>query len=65
MPGSVLAVAAAVGDRVTAGDTLVVVESMKMEITMVAPFDGVVAEVDVASGDRVGVDRQLIRVEPA
>ncbi len=42
-----------VGDRVTDGDTLVILESMKMEIPVLAEEDGVVAALAVAEGDVV------------
>ena len=54
---------ARVGEEVAAGDTLVVLESMKMELAMAAPVAGRVAEVSVAVGDRVVVDQPLARVE--
>jgi 3-methylcrotonyl-CoA carboxylase alpha subunit len=63
MPGQVLLVHAAAGDRVTAGDPLVVLESMKMELVLTAPVDGHVAELTVAVGDKVAVDQPLARVE--
>jgi len=44
---------------------VVVLESMKMELVMTAPVDGVVAELSVAVGDRVVVDQPLARVESA
>jgi acetyl-CoA/propionyl-CoA carboxylase biotin carboxyl carrier protein len=53
MPGAVIAVHAAVGDRVTAGDPVVTLEAMKMEHAVVAPTDGVLAELSVQSGDQV------------
>jgi acetyl-CoA/propionyl-CoA carboxylase, biotin carboxylase, biotin carboxyl carrier protein len=63
MPGQVLLVHAAPGDQVTAGDPLVVLESMKMELVLTAPVDGHVAELTVAVGDKVAVDQPLARVE--
>ncbi len=63
MPGQVLLVPASVGQAVSAGDPLVVLESMKMELVMSAPIDGRVAELGVAVGDRVAVDQPLARVE--
>ncbi|MGR6999448.1 biotin/lipoyl-containing protein [Yinghuangia aomiensis] len=50
MPGTVTVVKAAVGDRVTAGQAVVVVEAMKMEHAVAAPFDGTVAELRVDAG---------------
>jgi acetyl-CoA/propionyl-CoA carboxylase biotin carboxyl carrier protein len=63
MPGSVLLVPASAGQAVSEGDPVVVLESMKMELVMTAPIDGVVAELSVAVGDRVVVDQPLARVE--
>ena len=63
MPGQVLLVHSAVGDRVSAGDPLVVLESMKMELVLTAPADGRVAELSVAVGDKVTVDQPLARVQ--
>jgi acetyl-CoA/propionyl-CoA carboxylase biotin carboxyl carrier protein len=65
MPGQVLVVEASVGDEVQAGDTLVVLESMKMELALTAPTDGTVAELSVAVGDKVIVNQPLARVEAA
>ncbi|MGH2869707.1 MAG: acetyl/propionyl/methylcrotonyl-CoA carboxylase subunit alpha [Solirubrobacteraceae bacterium] len=65
MPGQVLLVPATAGQTVSAGDPVVVLESMKMELVMTAPVDGVVAELSVAVGDRVVVDQPLARVESA
>lgn len=48
--GKVFAVEAKVGQAVKAGDTIVVLEAMKMEIPVVAPKDGTVASIDVAVG---------------
>ena len=53
VPGKVVKVAASVGQAVKAGDSVVILESMKMEIPVVAPEDGTVASIDVAVGDAV------------
>ena len=49
--GKVFKIEAKVGQAVKAGDAIVVVEAMKMEIPVVAPQDGTVASIDVAVGD--------------
>jgi pyruvate carboxylase subunit A/propionyl-CoA carboxylase alpha chain len=63
MPGSVLRVGAAVGDTVTAGQPLIWLEAMKMEHTVTAPSDGVLAELNVAAGQQVDVGAVLARVD--
>jgi len=63
MPGQVLLVPTSIGAQVSAGDPLVVLESMKMELVIAAPVDGLVAELSVAVGDKVTVDQPLARVE--
>ncbi|MEA2157046.1 MAG: acetyl-CoA/propionyl-CoA carboxylase, biotin carboxylase, biotin carboxyl carrier protein, partial [Solirubrobacteraceae bacterium] len=62
MPGSVLAVRVADGDSVRAGDVLVVLESMKMELEVVAPAAGTVEGLAVAPGDRVSGGQPLVGV---
>ncbi len=53
VPGKVFKVEANVGQMVKAGDKIVVLEAMKMEIDVVAPQDGTVASINVAVGDAV------------
>lgn len=63
MPGTVLLVKAAVGDQVTAGQPLVIVEAMKMEHAVTAPVAGVVRELPVRAGQPVDMDAVLAVVE--
>ena len=65
MPGKVIDLRVAVGDRVDAGQTLLVLEAMKMEHPMRATMAGVVTEVRVAQGDQVESGAVLLVVEPA
>lgn len=51
--GKVFKVEASVGQALKAGDTVVILEAMKMEIPVVSPQDGTVASIDVAVGDAV------------
>jgi acetyl-CoA carboxylase biotin carboxyl carrier protein len=53
MVASVHSVLAAVGDRLEAGEALVILESMKMEIPVIAEEAGVIAEISVSPGDVV------------
>jgi acetyl-CoA/propionyl-CoA carboxylase, biotin carboxylase, biotin carboxyl carrier protein len=63
MPGTVVQLRVQTGTEVSAGETLVVLESMKMEISIAAPRDGSVAAVHVAAGDQV--DRGAVLIELA
>ncbi|WCB95106.1 Acetyl-/propionyl-coenzyme A carboxylase alpha chain [Baekduia alba] len=62
MPGTVWAVNVANGDRVAEGDVLIVLESMKMELSIAAPCDGVVAGLELSAGDRVALKQPLVAV---
>jgi urea carboxylase len=62
--GSVWKIAAALGQAVKAGDTLVTVESMKMELPVTAPVDGVVRQVRCAEGRAVTVAQTLVVLSP-
>ena len=53
IPGKVLKVVASVGQAVKAGDNIIILESMKMEIPVVAPQDGTVASIDTSEGASV------------
>jgi 3-methylcrotonyl-CoA carboxylase alpha subunit len=63
MPGKVTSVDVAAGEQVTKGQRLLTLEAMKMEHAMVAPFDGVVVELNVEAGAQVQVEAVLARVE--
>ena len=60
MPGRVVLVKATAGDTVAEGDELLVMEAMKMELTLRAPRDGTVEEVRAAAGDFVEADAVLV-----
>lgn len=62
MPGTVLLVHVRDGDTVREGDVLVVLESMKMELSVTAPHDGVVAGLAVEPGDKVALREVLVQV---
>ena len=57
--GKVFKIEASVGQKLSKGDTVVIVEAMKMEIPVVAPEDGTVASIDVAVGDMVEAGQSL------
>jgi len=63
MPGKVIAVEVAAGDAVIKGQKLLTLEAMKMEHSLTAPFDGVVAELNATEGAQVQVEALLVRIE--
>ncbi|HWI64124.1 MAG TPA: pyruvate carboxylase [Symbiobacteriaceae bacterium] len=65
MPGKVLKVLVAPGDKVTRGMQLVVTEAMKMETVLAAPRDGIISEVAVKVGDAVETGDLLISLDAA
>lgn len=60
--GSVIEVMVQPGDRVTGGDEVVVIESMKMEIPIIAPVAGTVSEVHVAIGNSIQEDEIIVTI---
>jgi 3-methylcrotonyl-CoA carboxylase alpha subunit len=65
MPAKVTALLVAVGDRVAAGQTLVVLEAMKMEHSLRAPLEGTVSAIHYAVGDLVEEGGELLSLEEA
>jgi biotin carboxyl carrier protein len=58
----VLRINVSVGDRVSAGDLLLVLESMKMENPLVSPSDGIVREIRATAGEQVAADQVLVTI---
>ncbi len=65
LPGVVSAVSVHEGQAVAAGAVLMVIEAMKMEHSITAPYDGVVREIHFARGDRVPEGSELLSLSPA
>jgi 3-methylcrotonyl-CoA carboxylase alpha subunit len=63
MPGKVTSVEVSKGEKVAKGQRLLTLEAMKMEHGLVAPFDGVVAELNAKAGAQVQVDAVLAKIE--
>lgn len=63
VPGSVFKILLKVGDSVKAGQTVVVLEAMKMEIEVVSPKDGIIDEILISPSDTVENDQLLARVK--
>ncbi|WP_375398891.1 acetyl/propionyl/methylcrotonyl-CoA carboxylase subunit alpha [uncultured Sphingomonas sp.] len=64
MPGRIIAVEVAAGDMVAKGQKLLTLEAMKMEHSLVAPFDGTVGELNATTGGQVGEGILLARIAP-
>ncbi len=63
MPGRVIAVLVTAGQAVTKGERMLVLEAMKMEQALLAPFDGIVADLKVAEGAQVPEGTLLVRID--
>jgi biotin carboxyl carrier protein len=63
MPGKVLEVFVQAGDHVAEGDKIAIIEAMKMENTLSAPRDGIIASVAVAKGDNVLGGQNILTFE--
>ena len=63
MPGSIIAVNAGLGDTVKAGDALIIMEAMKMEMTLEAPRDGIIQSINIKPGERVADGDVLLTLE--
>ncbi len=64
MPGTIVAVKVKVGDKVNAGDGVLVIEAMKMENEIQASTSGIVVAVHVVKGDTVTPDESLLEIQP-
>jgi len=64
MPGKVLTVETKVGAAVKEGDTLIIMEAIKMELAIKAPFNGTVEEIAVSANDMVEADIVLLEIAP-
>lgn len=65
LPGAVVDVLVSVGDTVENGQRLLVMEAMKVQQPITAPFDGTVAELPVTKGQQVSEGDLLVRIEKA
>ena len=65
MPATVISVNVAPGDQVTAGQTLIVLEAMKMELPVRAATSGIVTKVNCAEGAMVQPGEPLVEIDPA
>jgi 3-methylcrotonyl-CoA carboxylase alpha subunit len=63
MPGQIVEVYVAPGDRVMPGQRLLVLEAMKMQQPVLAPYRGVVTQVPVARGDQVAAGQLLVHID--
>ena len=65
IPGKVVSLHVAKGDRVKEGEVLLILEAMKMQNEIQAPISGTVSEVNCESGDSVGANVPLVIIEPS
>jgi acetyl-CoA/propionyl-CoA carboxylase biotin carboxyl carrier protein len=65
MPGTVISISVTAGDEIVAGQTVAIVEAMKMEHTLTSPIDGTVEQVHSAEGASVALDQALVTITAA
>lgn len=63
LAGSVIGILVKVGEAVEADDEIMILEALKMEVSLYAPADGTVREIQVRAGDRVAEDDLLFVLE--
>ncbi|MFX0050828.1 MAG: biotin/lipoyl-containing protein [Candidatus Hermodarchaeota archaeon] len=63
MPGRIVKLLVKLGDRVKKGQDLIIIEAMKMESTIAAPFDGMVTKIFFPEGDQIEANVPLIEIE--
>ena len=64
MPGTIIDVKVKIGDRVDAGDSVIVIEAMKMENELQSPTSGIVVAIHVVKGEAVSPDETLLEIQP-
>ena len=64
IPGKVVSIDVAVGDAVQSGQTILILEAMKMQNEIVSGIDGVVAEINVSEGESVEANFLLAKIKP-
>jgi pyruvate carboxylase subunit B len=64
MPGTIIDVKVKIGDRVEAGDSVIVIEAMKMENEIQSPTSGIVIAIHMVKGESVSPDETLIEIQP-
>ena len=62
MPGTVVKICVNPGDEVYAGETLIILEAMKMENSIASDFEGTVVRIDVNVGDTVAENAPLVEI---
>ena len=63
MPGTIVDIKVNIGDKVTAGDSLVIIESMKMENEIQSPGEGTIMAIHIAKGDSVSPNETLLEIK--
>ena len=64
MPGTIIDVKVKIGDRIEAGDSIIVIEAMKMENEIQSPTAGIVVAIHVSKGESVSPDETLLEIQP-
>jgi glutaconyl-CoA decarboxylase len=65
MPGNIVSVSVKVGDKLEAGDPVIILEAMKMQNEITSPGTGEVTSVECRAGDQVGYGDVLVTIDPS
>jgi biotin carboxyl carrier protein len=63
IPGKVVSIQKSVGDKVSAGDVVIILEAMKMQNEIKAPLNGIIREINCEAGERVDANMPLLEIE--
>ncbi len=64
MPGKIVEIKITVGDKIKAGDSVIVIEAMKMENEIQAAISGTVVAINISKGDEVSPNETLLEIQP-
>ncbi len=64
LPGTVLEIPVEIGQRVKEGELIMILEAMKMQNRVIAPVSGIIKDIYINKGDKIGKNHLMIKIEP-